>query len=57
MHTVVTDSQLTFFINVSDSSFTICSVSTKTIQIHVNMQNQLLNYQQHLKLSSESILQ
>ncbi len=31
MHIVVADSQLTFLINMSDNSFTICSVSAKTI--------------------------
>ncbi len=31
MYTVIADSQLTFFINMSNSSFTICSVNAKTI--------------------------
>ncbi len=31
MHTVVTDSQFTLFINVSNNDFIICSVSIKTI--------------------------
>ncbi len=31
MYTVVADSQLTFFMNINDNNFTICSVSTKTI--------------------------
>jgi len=31
MHIVVADSQLTFLMNVSDSDFTIYSVSTKMI--------------------------
>jgi len=31
MHIVVAGDQLTFFTNMSNSDFTICSVSTKTI--------------------------
>ena len=39
MYTVVADSQLTFLMNVSDSNFTIYLMSTKTIQIHIDVQN------------------
>lgn len=57
MHTVVADSRLTFLMNVGGGGFTICPVSAKTIWIHVDAQDQLPNYRQHLKLGPEPTLQ